>query len=279
MLKKRIFTLGFPYLLISAFGIATVVVLQLIPFSRPYFNNFSIEKSEFGDWLYVWLVTPVPFQLWFIRFLVFYFIFYPIIYFGVKYFKILFLLLLIYFWASDTWQSLTGITKIEYEGAVFFATGIFAAIHRIPLKVKIQGLTMAGIFLVWMGWVAYRTDLLFVRPIEHYGLHYHILGITFVGFILFWFGYDSVSEKLHNSRWLQNNAAFSFGIFLFHEPALTIIKKLEIKLLGLNETTLLIAFFTAPIIAFLGSLWFSKLLAGHFPKAYSIITGNRNPKA
>ncbi len=132
MLRKRLGSLVVPYLLVSFFGILLVVVLLLVPWSKPFFNNFSIS-SPLSRWIRIWLFSPVPFQLWFIRFLWFYFMMYPLLYFAVKYGKWLFMIFMLWFWSDFLTQFRMQMEKLEVEGMVFFCMGIFLEVNLIPI--------------------------------------------------------------------------------------------------------------------------------------------------
>lgn len=278
-LKKKINSLLIPYLAVSLLGILLVVVLQLVPISRPFFNNYSLETTTLKRWLFIWLVSPVPYQLWFVRFLMFYFLILPFIYGLLKYLKIAGLAFLFYTWYSFYFQEITGITKIEFEGLFFFALGGFCAMHQVPLRVEMRLQTWLLLVVIWLGWIAYRTHLLLNTSVNNLGVHSHLIGFTFVGLGLIWIGYDFFQEKLNGWDWLRRNAGYSFGVFLFHEPMLTIIKKLLIKAMGGADLSLFVAFFVVPVSAFLVALWFSRMLHRFLPKAYGFLTGNRLPSA
>lgn len=278
-LKKKIKTLLIPYLSISLLGILFVILLQMIPFSRPFFNNYNLETTSLRHWISIWLWSPVPYQLWFVRFLILYFIFLPFIYTVVKYFKIAGLLFLFYSWYSFYFQEITHFTKIEYEGLFFFSLGSFCVIHKVPLKSNIKYRTWLLLILLWIGWIAYRTNLLLHTYPNDVAVHSHLIGFTFVGLVLAWIGYDFYAERLNRWQWLQQNAGYSFGIFLFHEPILTIVKKLTIKGLGGADLSLFVSFFMAPVLGFLLALWFSKFLHRYAPAVYGFFTGNRRPSA
>ena len=135
------------------------------------------------------------------------------------------------------------------------------------------------IFLaVWLLWVGYRTTLTIGPSVDHYDVHYHLIAFTFFGSILCWYLYDLVAEKVENISWIRNNAKYSIGVFLFHEPMLTILKKLMIKALGQSDASLLLAYFIAPAMAIALSILLSKAWSKYWPNAYSLITGNRTQK-
>jgi peptidoglycan/LPS O-acetylase OafA/YrhL len=278
ILRKRFSSLLIPYLSVSAIGIATVFILQLIPFSRPFFNNFNLKTTTLGKWIWIWLVSPVPYQLWFLRFLCIYFLQFPIIYYLAKYLKLIYILALVYYWSNFGLQQQIGDTKIEAEGLLFFSVGVFAATSKMNLLYRIPSKTFYILLTLWIIWVAYRTLINIVPELfDHYAVHYHLIGFTFLGFVLFWFLYDQMEVYISQSRWINEYANYSFGIFLFHEPFLTIIKKILIRIGASNDVTLLLTFILAPVLGFGFGLLVSRLMFRFIPSLYSFLTGNRKP--
>ena len=278
LLKKKFFSLLIPYLLVSAFGILLVVVLQLIPFSRPYFNNFSLENTTLNKWIWIWLISPVPFQLWFVRFLILHFLVFPFFYYPIKYFKIMFLMLLFAFWFYIPWQQLTGLIKIEFESAFFFCLGLFFSIFGLDPCIKIKNSVLGVLFFAWIVWIFYRTGSYMKIDFNPYHVHYHIVGITFSGLFIFWWSYDFFQKFVEKNHWITANSTYSFGIFLFHEPFLTIIKKIMVRVLGTSAYSLLFIYVTTPVIAILFGLYFSKFLQTYLHAAYVVLTGSRSEK-
>ena len=278
ILRKRFSSLLVPYLAVSAIGIATVVVLQLIPFSRPFFNNFNLQSTSFSKWIWIWLVSPVPYQLWFLRFLCIYFLLYPFIYFLAKYLKLIYILALLYWWSSFGLQQQFGVSKIEVEGLLFFSIGVFAATSQIDLLYRLPSKTFFLLMAVWILWVGYRTVINIVPELfDHYAVHYHLIGFTSLGFVLFWFLYDEIEPAIYQSKWIKAYANYSIGIFLFHEPCLTIVKKILVRIGASNDVTLLLTFVLAPVLGFGFGLLISRLMFRFIPGLYSFLTGNRKP--
>jgi len=304
LLSKRVKSLLIPYFLVSALGIGLVVTLQLIPISKPFFNNFSIDTTTAKQWLWVWTLSPVPYQLWFIRFLMDYLLFYPVLYLFIKYARLPALASLGFLWMYSPIYSMVGISKVmfslaslglcilsdthyalymttsklELEGMFFFSVGIFASQFQINTSHRIPKNTLLLLIFGWLLWVGYRTYLNLLPVRGHFAIHNHQVVYTLVGFVLFWFFYDLIAEKVSKSQWIRSNASYSIGIFLFHEPALTIVKKIIIRLGGSSDFNLLLAFIIAPVAAFLFGLAFSRLLFGIAPSVYGLFTGNRKPK-
>lgn len=305
LLKKRFFSLLLPYLLVSAAGIALVVLLQIFPFSKPFFNNYRLENSSIQDWLRVWLLDPVPFPLWFIRFLLNYFLFFPVLFLAVRYLREVFLLPAMLAWMWPLLYQKFGVWKIafslgtflfcflsgtdfgpylptqknELEGLFFFALGIYASVHGVPLIIRKDAKWPLWLLPLWLGWVAYRTFLVLEIPPPQLPVHFHQVAFTLTGSILVWYLYDLFAENLDNSSRIRRYAPYSVGVFLFHEPLLTILKKGMVRLAGPGDASVLISFLLSPALAFAAALFFAVILAKRFPGLYNVFTGNRSPAA
>jgi peptidoglycan/LPS O-acetylase OafA/YrhL len=303
--KKRFHTLVLPFFSVSALGIATVLVLLLIPFSRPFFNHFSLEHTRLQRWAEIFFLSPVPYQLWFLRFLIDYFLLFPVLYFLIRFGREAVLLPLLYFWSSPVqfpftflkpWISLFSVgcsvligipwpdpmfpTKIELEGLFFFALGMYMGFRPLHwLEFRIRPIPLALLVIAWLGWIAFRTQLTLEPVKQHFPIHYHLIGFTLAGLFLFWFLFDYLDRFLSQLPVYTSAMGFTFGIFLFHEPFLTILKKGMIRLGGGSDLVLLVSFWLCPVLALLYSLYFSKALHQWLPGVYGRITGNRLPSA
>jgi hypothetical protein len=304
LLGKRIKSLLIPYLLVSALGIITVWILLVIPFSKPFFNNYSLEYTPWKRWIWIWTLSPVPYPLWFMRFLMDYFLCFPILFFLIRLTKGWILIPLAGLWAYAqihihlTWIKpfftlapfglclISGTpfsmymvaSKTELEGLFFFALGIAAALGPASrVSFQMPRLYFWVLFMAWIGWVAYRTSLSLLPTRDHYQVHYHLVGFTFIGFFIFWFLYDQIHGLFIRDKSLSKAAAFSVGLFLFHEPFLTILKKGMIRFGGGGDGILWLAFLICPILSLLFSFYLSFFLSRKVPTAYNWLTGNRRP--
>ena len=87
--RKRLRTLGIPYLLWSAVGLALVFGMEHFAYTRNIIasthmmqiqeNRIFLADYHWYEVLVRWILVPVPYQLWFIRVLLIYNIAYPAI--------------------------------------------------------------------------------------------------------------------------------------------------------------------------------------------------------
>lgn len=278
LLRKKVKTLLIPYLIVSLLGIVLVVGLQLIPFTESFFVSYSLKNLSISDWITIFLISPVPYPIWFIRFLFIYFTIFPIIYLSTKYLKLVYILFALYLWVSFAMQSKLHISKMEAEGLFFFSLGLFIGIEKIDLTIKAIKSYWIVLFAGWLIWIAFRSQNLILHPFDHAANHYHLIGFTLLGVVVLWAGYDFLPKSFALQKWIAEGSAYTIGIFLFHEPVLTICKKLTIRFLGGHDWSFFISYFLSPMLAFLIALVFSKMLSEKFPAVYSISTGNRSPE-
>lgn len=106
--------------------------------------------------------------------------------------------------------------------------------------------------------------------------------VTFIvclcGIVTIWKLYDWVASKQSISTklvHLNSILGYSFFIYLFHEPAFNIIKKLGLKVLGVHEWSLILLYIINPLIMCAAAIAVAKVLQRFVPKIYSILVGGR----
>lgn len=268
--KKRFFSLVVPFLIWSLWGILVFYILQSIPAFKAFFTHELIKDYPIGKMLNAIFLNPIPYQLWFIRDLIIFTILSPLIYFFVSrisYFSIIFLLFL--------WFFNVDLLYISNIGILFFSLGSFLAIKRIdmnPLKKKFPKL----IRLVFWAWMA----LLFIKTYREAkglpGTNYLGSLSIMTGLLAVWFNYDVLCGK----KWLEEKifylSAYTFFLYAFHEPVLTILKKGILKVIGVSPYSNLFAYLVAPILTILFSISVAIILKKHANRFYKIITGGRS---
>lgn len=301
LIRKRLISLLIPYLIISLSGILLIGLIQSFPATRSFINSEVLWKLPVRSWLYRWLVDPLQYQFWFVRLLMGFILIFPFLYYLIKQFMEDVLIILGIIWVfipflffSGLWRILIclpsaffwilsggelidfpRISKLEVEGLFFFSIGIYAAVARINLVDEQKKWPLKLVAVFWLAWISYRTWLVIAHPGFHYTIHFHLIGITLSGFFLFWYLYDHFRESIEMSVWIATAAPYTFGIFLFHEPALTIVKKSLIHLFGTGNLSFASAYWLSPGIAVLFSFWISDLLNRNCPACFRLITGNR----
>lgn len=269
--KKRVKTLLIPYVLWSMFGICSYFILQSIPISKPFFTKELIKDTSFFGFLEMLLLKPIPYQLWFIRDLIFLIFLSPILFWLIKH--LTYLSFIVFFIA---WFLKFDFILFSNESLLFFTIGGFLSSQ----KIKVNNIVLrkySVIFLaLWILLVLCRTILVYFD----YNLGFIIICLgkisIIIGILALWNMYDVFLNnggelKYENYDVLQ----YSFFIYAFHEPLLTICKKILYFCLGSNEKTSLVIYLVSPIITIVTALIVGFFLKKYIPKFYYLITGGR----
>ncbi|HEV7329931.1 MAG TPA: acyltransferase [Flavisolibacter sp.] len=272
--RKRTKTLLVPYLLWSAWGLFFFFALQQVPQARSFFNNTLIENYSGSEIVYTLLFDPIPYQLWFVRNLLYLVAFSPLIYWVLKYVGIvpLILIFVVYMEAVDF-----SFVILKRDAVFFFCLGAFLAIHKKDLLVKKRDNARYWIFpAVWLSLIFIKTALTYKNPEETYALFLLHRTCVVLGIISYWCIYDLLMiNKTSPSKALLQLASFSFFIYAFHEPVLTIIKKGLFYLTGSSPIMSLTNYFLVPVITVLIGFLLARFFKKNTPTFYGIISGGR----
>jgi len=267
--KKRIKSLVIPYLFWSLFGVLLFLLLQSIPLSKTFFTNELIKDYSLSQFVYTLLISPIPYQLWFIRDLIMLVVFSPLIGYLTKSTKGIWVLFLVILWyaAPKTFEFFSN------ESLLFFTAGCFFAFEKSKPLLN-QSLSKYSLYFLipWLLTVCLTTYLL---TFDRGGSILTFLNNTgiWIGLLAVWSLYDLVEREqiIKYSTYF----ASSFIIFVFHEPLLTILVKGMFFLWGKTDASSLLIYLLAPLLVitfciFLRSLWLRVA-----PRFYDFATGGR----
>ena len=94
--------------------------------------------------------------------------------------------------------------------------------------------------------------------------------------VVFWFVCTTEFESEKLTTMLMKLSGYAFGIYLFHEMNLFILKKLLAKLLPQTPVMQLMQYVGIPVAIFCYCLVVSVLMKKYLPRLYGVITGNRS---
>jgi surface polysaccharide O-acyltransferase-like enzyme len=266
-IQKRFKSLVIPYLIWSAWGILFYFLLQLLPMSEKFFTHGRIEDMAYGEILKTWLLHPLPYQLWFLRDLMALVLLSPALYYLIKYLKAYILLLAFIPWITGHYNPI-----VNSDSPFFFLLGAYLALYD-----KLQSLNLKSyaiyIFLVWIFLVLANTILL------HYGInlydtYFSVLNKTtiLVGVAAVWAIYDKLNLRFGR---LNSVLGYSFFLYAFHEPVLTMIKKGLFYIIGRSEHVSFLVYILSPIMTIAVSLIVGYVFKKTIPKIYSLANGGR----
>lgn len=272
-IKKRIKSLLIPYVIWNIIFVLWFVVLQNLPFTKNMINSDVVSKVFCGsliDSLNFVFVKPAAFHLWFLRDLIIMVFLSPLLYVFMKYTKkygVAALLLLTPFIRSlsQTFDQF-GIAFLALGGVI----GLLLDVNTLSEKISKPVTIISAI--IFMG-----VSIIHALQIE---THFPLLTIVQIlaGMVVFWKAYDYfVSKESIKKIFKPINGilGYSFFVYLFHEPAFNILKKLGLNVLGSSEGTLILLFLVNPIIMMAISVAVAKILKRIIPSVYSVFVGGR----
>lgn len=276
-MKKRVRALLIPYLLWNLLFVLFFVLLQILPGIGGLVNTDYVGQV-FGHGTLNAVIqlfyVPVGFHLWFLRDLIIMVTLTPVLFLLLKSLKWLapalvaismYALLQVHFFDFIDYEMycLFGIVYFTLGGAI----SSFASLEQLDQWLSKQVVAIAAvIFFSNAFWQVFGSD---------FNVWYNFL-TALAGCIVVWRGYDWVSSfKLLNIEPLKSYLGYSFFIYLFHEPALNIIKKIGLKLFGVHEWSLILLYIIIPPIMCVITISIAKIIKRFMPRSYSVLVGGR----
>jgi hypothetical protein len=283
--KRRLRTLGLPYLLWSLLWLGVLWVLEQFPVTRqavvdaeisPFWPRQLLGQYTVGELLLRWLVLPAAFQLWFLRSLLVYNLAYPWlkkavlrrpgIYFGV---------------VGVLWFVMFSLPPIfEAEGLLFFGLGVWLALRNKDVLTPPRWFRPWLFAGVWIGVSALKTWLAF-RGGEELGLPMALGMLTLhkvgeaSGMLTAWFALNGLVRGFMAWGWFRWLTGFSFIIYVLHVPFVNYATELVLRYgRGVPHLHLLTYLFL-PLVVILVSVGLGALLRWATPGIYAMLTGGR----
>ncbi|HMI66068.1 MAG TPA: acyltransferase [Cyclobacteriaceae bacterium] len=267
--KKRIKILVIPYLFWSLYGVLLFFLLQSIPQSKNFFTRELIKDYSFSQFLDTLLINPITYQLWFIRDLIMLVVFSPLIGFLTKSSKGMWIFFLVILWyvAPKTFELFSN------ESLLFFTVGGYLASE------KSQPLLNEGISKYWLyfliAWLVTVLLTTYLLTFDRGGPVLNFLNNTgiVIGILAVWSLYDLVDRN--QIRKYSAFFAYSFMIYVFHEPLLTILVKGMFFMWGKTNTSTLLIYLFAPLFTIAICVALRYLWIRIAPRFYDFATGGR----
>ena len=263
---KRIKSLFVPYIICSLLGIIFYLILQSIPATQSFFTKQRVIDYDLLTLIKTIFITPIPYQLWFIRDLFVIVLFSKVWYELLKNLKWGLLIPVLLLWLCD-FESYNN----ALEALLFFLTGSYIALYSKSTTTYIGKQRTVYFLFIWAVFLLAKTGFLYFNASSILVIFLQKMSIL-TGLIAVWNGYDYLSNnKQTNSSWY----GITFFIYIFHEPLLTFFKKGLFFALGISESQYLLVYFVAPILT-LGLIYLmGQFFKKNFTFIYEIITGGR----
>ena len=279
LVRRRLRTLGLPYLLWSGIWLATLWALEHAAMSRqaildaqisPFWPRQLFSQFTPGELLTQALLEPVPFQLWFLRSLLVLNLAYPWLQKAVSrwpavYFSV----------AGLLWFLLVPLG----EGLLFFGLGIWLTQRAYPVQTPPAWLRPELMAALWLGVAIAKTWLAFGHPEFHWPLKLTMLALHHLGevsgLLTAWFGLDALVRVAVAQRWFRWLTGFSFMIYVLHVPTVNYATEVALRYgRGLPHLYLL-TYLLVPLLVIAASVAVGAALRRALPGVYGVLTGGR----
>lgn len=261
-IKTRIRSLLLPYLIWSCIGFICVLLIQSKQ-PQVYSSGGLVSQYSIHNTLYSLFWKPIGcYQLWFIRDLFCTALLSPILYYAIRFFNFYFVIVLFFIWMREI-QFFVSIDAI-----FFFTLGSYVAVNqREMLEAKNESKFSA--LLLGISWLS----VCILNVSLDLNNIWHCIGIC-IGLLFIWTSYDLISNNYIKKIIKLKIIYYTFFIYLLHEPIMTIIKGLLLKLI-LPKVCIALVY----VITFLATIICTYLIGfvikTKLPKLYSILSGNR----
>ncbi len=274
IVRKKTRSLLVPYLLWNGMAVAFYAAAQALPLARDYFTNPANDFRSFGllQWVdaFAGLFTsrapfPIVYPLWFIRDLFILSLLSPVFRKLAGAAPVLLLGALGLLWAFDL-----DIMILSTEALLFFTLGLYAARWK-PGLAAMDAIRLADLGLLWAAVIALELfPFAGMPPVHKLNV---ILGALFFLRLSWWL---VRSDGLY--RLLARLEGYAFFVYAFHEPLMTICKKVGARVIPMRGGWVLLHYFLVTAIVIAVSLACGVLLKRLLPAPYALLTGGRAGK-
>ncbi len=223
-IAKRVRSLVVPYLIMCVWSYLLILGLQSLPglaghAEAPLAARGWLDTAQTLFW------NPVAYPLWFLRDLFLLCLSIPLIALVLRYRALAVVAFAIALAAWFTWFELRMTRSI-----VFFSFGGYLAMHR-PRIVAPGRIVLGAAAAAWIGLVVAHA----IWVADH-GMTNAVLNncAILIGLVTVWFGYEYVRPIGDRPR-VQAAAAFTFFVYLVHEPFATLGRKAMVAYFGVHD--------------------------------------------
>lgn len=271
-IEKKLKSLAIPYFIMNTVWILFFLIANFIPYISDLLSNpaNNVLAWEFSDYIDAYTGSndgyPMLTPMWFIRDLFILNILATPIGKIIEKFPIASAII-----ATSMWLffPVTGLFFLQNQSIVFWILGCVIC----KSKFNLSTFDKIPTWLISLLYIGFIISDLFTTPYKFNSI-IHNLGIV-VG-MLFWYICATKTKNNKTKKILLTVSAYNFGIFIFHENALTLLKKVCAILLPSSPIVQVAQYLILPLIIISGCIILCMFLKRFTPKIYNILTGSRN---
>ncbi len=270
-IKRRSKTLLIPYIISALILPLFYIGMNFIPAAGKFVNSYDIINHFSGNvsnilfQLYIdsGQGSPLAFHLWFLRDLIVIVLFSPFIFIIKEHLNKYFLMFIIYLLVVTTEISLLFSVFWFLGGHFFLEKFSKTEIGRSKILFVLFTYLMTGVFEIFYpsdAWIYLNIPLIIFGLFSLWNLYNEIINEPF---------------DLNRHRCLSLCCGFTFFIYLVHEPALNIVRKLLVLPFGQTSFSFAFSYLISPWIFATIAISFGCLMKRYFKSVYLILTGGR----
>jgi surface polysaccharide O-acyltransferase-like enzyme len=266
-IRKRLRSLLLPFALWSAWSFALLAAIERLPMISAMAGASILDQppAALAETL---LWNPVAHPLWFVRDLFLIALAWPLAWMLLRQRTLGLLVIAALCVPWFLWCEVR-----ETRALVFFALGAWLAIHR-PAIPRPHGAALIATGTLWLTGAALHA--LFIMRTGHTDPVYNNITIL-AELVTVWFGTQRLLPWLRRP-WLMPLAAYTFFVYVAHEPIVTFARKAAVRVLGGEPALLFVAWIAAGAATL--AICFGMAIALHrlLPAFYGLVTGGRGGK-
>jgi len=274
--NNRIYTLLFPYLIWNTLFIVLIIIIKMIPMFHFLFDGGQYTINDIDPLSLFSLYTgfhrdmgqPIMYQFWFIRELIIVTILSPVIFVLISKLSYMVPLLIGFIWLSG----IEFYQLLKVQSILFYSIGALIALKRIDLMIIDK--YKRAIKYLWILFII--SDLIFSIKLEYHIVSQivHKLQILISLLFLWSISHYFLIPKIREI--LLKLSIYSFFLFAFHEPLLSLLTKVLYKThLPDNNTIVLIYYIFTPLMTIAISLIVAFIIRSITPHFYELISGKK----
>lgn len=283
-IKKRFTTLMIPYFIWSAIGIGMTLLWEQSAVTAQAVAEAKLDQlgdptpysqMPAKDLLIRWTLTPISFQLWFIRVLFLYNVLYPAFRWLVKKIPLpWFIITFGLFFLNFNFMYI-----VEGQGLFFFTLGIWLNKKEFSLQKEPGWFSQPLGWLFFIGTSVIKTFMAFELEPYSYAAVCAISALyaasVIAGIIAVWFGLDKIVHWFITKKWFQKISTQSFVIYGLHVPLVFFGTRLLFHYLDGFIYYRLLTYLLAPLLTLLFCVAVGLVLKKLVPPVYRVMTGGR----
>ena len=266
VLLKRMRTIVLPYVIWSGFSLA-ILFLVMLAFGDASVSEHLREKvASPAAALRTLLVDPLPYQLWYLRNLLFLAVLSPFISLALRRLGLLVPATAFFLWMAGVVPA-----AIRGDFLAFYLLGAFIAAKNVELSWKPRLPANIAAWVAWVGLTALAVAQ--ANSVERFeNLALRVAEVA--GVLAIWWNFDALPARLQRN--LASLSYLSFFIFLAHQPLLAAVHKMLFTFVfSAAPASRLIEFFSAPTVDILLVGVGGYALNRWSPGLFEFLTGGR----